>query len=151
MTVETSSGGRRLVLEEAALRAQLQDLRAERARLDARERVVLGALDLFERGVGDVERAESEDILPVVRSVPSQRDMIKAVLSHVCDEAGKVSVSEMIAAIHERFGVELARTSVSPTLAKMEAAGEVDHVGRKWRLAVGSASADGSAATAGVD
>lgn len=136
MVSDSPAGGRRLVLDEGELRARLAEIQAERARLDARERAIIGALDLFENGIVDGGSGSPGMEGPASSSVPSQREMIRQVLGG--GEAPELSVSEIIQAIAERFGSALPRTSISPTLAKLEAAGEVDHVGRKWRLSDGN-------------
>ncbi len=68
------------------------------------------------------------------------REMLKVVMA----EAGEpIRIRQMSDAIQERFGVSVARTSISPILRKMLLRGDVEHIGDKWTLA-GPATPKGS-------
>lgn len=60
------------------------------------------------------------------------REMLKDVLGGA---EGPIGIRQMIDAMHARFDVTVARTSVSPILRKMLGKGEVEHIGDKWTLA----------------
>lgn len=63
---------------------------------------------------------------------PTIREMLKEVMAEARTPIG---IRQMIDAMQERFGVTVARTSVSPILRKMLVRGEVEHIGDKWALA----------------
>ena len=59
------------------------------------------------------------------------REMLKEVLA---DAGAPIGIRQMIDAMQTRFGVTVARTSISPILRKMLGRDEVEHVGDKWKL-----------------
>lgn len=96
-----------------ALKAQIQQLRAE-----------LRELDIAEAALSS-ETGEAEPS----QSAPTIKGMVTVVL-----KTGPADAHEIVGEIKKNFGVEVARSSLSPQLSRLKAEGVVQLDGTKWSL-----------------
>lgn len=115
---------------EAQIDAEIADLE----RLLEGRRKVKAALSGLNGAAGEVattrkiQAVRSEERAPVEIS---QTDAIKSVLA---DAGGSMRVAEILDAVRAKFGLELPKASVGPTLARLKSSGFVIGKDGLWRL-----------------
>jgi repressor of nif and glnA expression len=133
MSSAVAKSQKQVIIAEDDLVARLQHARRELERAEAEVIELKTLAAKLEMMLSLLDDPAFQKDFTVRRSeLPQQKDMILGVLS---DAAGKLlSVREIRSAVEARYGRKVERTSVSPVLSKLQAAGIVEHVGSAWRV-----------------
>ena len=128
--VDSQNSGRVILVKEQTVRARLAAAEAELRSIETRRQELLSAIAANRELLGYFgEAADASGTAEPEPARPSIRMMLMEVLG---DAERPLGVRELIDLIAARFERHLVRTSVSPVLSKMEARGQVRHVGTKW-------------------
>lgn len=123
---------------EAKLSALAEPIYAELAELDAAE-AALAPKRAQQQADGD-QRATDENKMTI-------KDMVLDVLGVV----PSADANEVLKYIKQRFGVELARTSLSPQLSRLKGDGKIVLRGKRWSLAQNNEAPAGAGASNGSE
>ena len=131
-------------MKNNALREFIRNRRNELLRQISTLQSELKELDLAQSAIGDHmtetfvadtslrEIAEAGQVArPRLRSKKTIKQMAVDML---CDKPNGATAIEIIELIHERFGVDVPRASISPQLSRLKLDGEVEYTNNKWSL-----------------